>query len=110
VPDIAIDARVRNRSESLPRPSQACKSIADAFGGVDGFVLAHDRVGGFAGIVQAPAWQAVGQVVPWSRGARRTPLSRRTIVASCEHKSFASPGETRTFEKGRVDLMNIGGG
>ncbi len=31
-------------------------------------------------------------------------------MASSEHKAFASPDETRAFEKGQVDLLNIGGG
>jgi hypothetical protein len=30
-------------------------------------------------------------------------------MASAEHKRFDSADETRTFEKGRVDLLNIGG-
>ncbi len=30
-------------------------------------------------------------------------------MASAEHKRFDSPDETRAFEKGRVDLLNIGG-
>ncbi|MBI2862874.1 MAG: cupin domain-containing protein [Chloroflexi bacterium] len=29
---------------------------------------------------------------------------------SYEHKSMENPDETRTFEKGRVELVNIGGG
>jgi hypothetical protein len=28
---------------------------------------------------------------------------------SAEHKDFASPDETRTFEKGKIDLLTIGG-
>jgi quercetin dioxygenase-like cupin family protein len=31
-------------------------------------------------------------------------------MAGAEQKSFAHPDETRPFEKGRVDLLNIGGG
>ncbi|MEW6364786.1 MAG: cupin domain-containing protein [Acidobacteriota bacterium] len=31
-------------------------------------------------------------------------------MASAEFKSFASPDEVRTFEKGRLELINIGGG
>ena len=31
-------------------------------------------------------------------------------VASYEVKDLRSPDETRTFEKGRLDLINIGGG
>jgi quercetin dioxygenase-like cupin family protein len=31
-------------------------------------------------------------------------------VANAEHKKFASPDETRTFPKGKVELLNIGGG
>lgn len=31
-------------------------------------------------------------------------------MASMEHKNFASSDETRTFEKGKVDLIDIGGG
>jgi len=31
-------------------------------------------------------------------------------MASYEHKDLKSPDETRTFEKGRLDLINIGGG
>lgn len=27
-----------------------------------------------------------------------------------EHKNFAAPDETRTFAKGKVELLNIGGG
>jgi quercetin dioxygenase-like cupin family protein len=30
-------------------------------------------------------------------------------MASAEQKTFASPDETRTFEKGKLDLLNIGG-
>ena len=32
------------------------------------------------------------------------------VVAHAEHKSFTSPDEVRTFEKGRLDLIKIGGG
>jgi hypothetical protein len=31
-------------------------------------------------------------------------------MASYERKDLKSPDETRTFEKGRVELINIGGG
>src|SRR3989304_581146 len=31
-------------------------------------------------------------------------------MASAERKDLGSPDETRTFEKGNVDLVNIGGG
>jgi quercetin dioxygenase-like cupin family protein len=31
-------------------------------------------------------------------------------MASAEHKDLKSPDETRTFEKGKVELINIGGG
>jgi hypothetical protein len=31
-------------------------------------------------------------------------------MASAEQKQFTSPDETRSFEKGRVDLLNIGDG
>ncbi|MGE0544434.1 MAG: cupin domain-containing protein [Dehalococcoidia bacterium] len=31
-------------------------------------------------------------------------------MASAEQKQFTSPDETRTFEKGKVDLLNIGDG
>ena len=31
-------------------------------------------------------------------------------MASSERKALDAPDETRTFEKGRVDLINIGGG
>ncbi len=31
-------------------------------------------------------------------------------MATAEHKSFRASDETRTFPKGRVDLLNIGGG
>ena len=31
-------------------------------------------------------------------------------VATYERKDLRSPDETRTFEKGRLDLINIGGG
>lgn len=31
-------------------------------------------------------------------------------MAKPEHKRFASPDETRKFEKGRVDLVNFGNG
>ena len=31
-------------------------------------------------------------------------------MASAERKNLKSPDETRTFEKGNVDLVNIGGG
>jgi len=33
-----------------------------------------------------------------------------TRMASAERKNLKSPDETRTFEKGNVDLVNIGGG
>jgi hypothetical protein len=32
-----------------------------------------------------------------------------TTAAKTEHKSFAEPDETRTFERGRVDLVDIAG-
>lgn len=31
-------------------------------------------------------------------------------MSKTEFKDFSSPDETRTFEKGKVDLINIGGG
>jgi hypothetical protein len=31
-------------------------------------------------------------------------------MAAAEHKMFARPDEVRTFEKGRLELVNIGGG
>jgi quercetin dioxygenase-like cupin family protein len=31
-------------------------------------------------------------------------------MANAEHKKFGSPDETRTFPKGKVELLNIGGG
>jgi hypothetical protein len=31
-------------------------------------------------------------------------------MAATEHKMFARPDDVRTFEKGRVELVNIGGG
>ena len=31
-------------------------------------------------------------------------------MANAEHKQFTSADETRTFEKGKLDLVNIGGG
>jgi quercetin dioxygenase-like cupin family protein len=31
-------------------------------------------------------------------------------MAKAEQKAFDKPDETRTFEKGKVDLINIGGG
>lgn len=31
-------------------------------------------------------------------------------MASAEHKGFAHPDETRPFEKGRIEVLNIGGG
>ncbi len=31
-------------------------------------------------------------------------------MASVEHKNFSSSDETRTFENGKVDLIDIGGG
>ena len=31
-------------------------------------------------------------------------------MAKAERKSFSSPDETQTFEKGKVDLVKIGGG
>jgi quercetin dioxygenase-like cupin family protein len=34
----------------------------------------------------------------------------RPTVATYERKDLRSPDETRTFEKGRLDLINIGGG
>ncbi len=30
-------------------------------------------------------------------------------MASAEQKTFGAPDETRTFEKGKLDLLNIGG-
>ena len=30
-------------------------------------------------------------------------------MASAEHKSFNAPDETRSFERGKVELLNIGG-
>lgn len=30
-------------------------------------------------------------------------------MAEAEQKAFTTPDETRTFEKGRVDLLDIGG-
>ena len=33
-----------------------------------------------------------------------------TTALRYERKEFKSPDETRTFEKGRLDLINIGGG
>ena len=33
-----------------------------------------------------------------------------TTALRYERKGFKSPDETRTFEKGRLDLINIGGG
>jgi hypothetical protein len=29
-------------------------------------------------------------------------------MAAAEHKTFRTPDETRTFEQGKVDLLNIG--
>jgi len=34
----------------------------------------------------------------------------RPAAATYERKNLRSPDETRTFEKGRADLINIGGG
>ena len=31
-------------------------------------------------------------------------------MAKWEHKAFKSPDEVRTFEKGKLELLNIGGG
>ena len=31
-------------------------------------------------------------------------------MAKWEHKTFKSPDEVRTFEKGKLELLNIGGG
>ena len=31
-------------------------------------------------------------------------------MAKSEHKAFKSPDEIRTFEKGKLELLNIGGG
>jgi hypothetical protein len=31
-------------------------------------------------------------------------------MASAEHKGFASPDEVRPFEKGKAELLNMGGG
>ena len=31
-------------------------------------------------------------------------------MTNSEHKKFQSPDEVRTFEKGKVELLNIGGG
>ena len=31
-------------------------------------------------------------------------------MSEAEHKRFTSPDETRPFEKGKVELLNIGGG
>jgi quercetin dioxygenase-like cupin family protein len=35
---------------------------------------------------------------------------KEQIMASAEQKQFSAPDETRTFEKGQVDLLNIGNG
>jgi hypothetical protein len=35
---------------------------------------------------------------------------REIIMASSEHKQFASPDETRPFEKGRMEILNMSGG
>jgi quercetin dioxygenase-like cupin family protein len=32
------------------------------------------------------------------------------MMASAEHKGFARADDVRTFEKGRIELLNIGGG
>ncbi len=31
-------------------------------------------------------------------------------MASYEHKSYESPDETRTFENGKAEILNVGGG
>ena len=31
-------------------------------------------------------------------------------MAAAEHKTFGMPDETRSFERGQLDLLNIGGG
>ena len=35
---------------------------------------------------------------------------RKEAMAKSEHKAFKSPDEVRTFEKGKLELLNIGGG
>jgi quercetin dioxygenase-like cupin family protein len=36
-------------------------------------------------------------------------VEKEPKMASAEQKTFATPDETRGFEKGKVDLLNIGG-
>lgn len=38
-----------------------------------------------------------------------TPTTMLDILATTEYKNFAKPDEVRTFPKGRVELINIGG-
>src|SRR5947209_18120007 len=38
-----------------------------------------------------------------------TPVMRRKAMAAAERKEFRTPDETRSFEKGRLDLLQIGG-
>lgn len=45
--------------------------------------------------------------------AKPTPRKRavrKVVAAKAERKHFRSPDEVRTFEKGTVELLNIGGG
>jgi hypothetical protein len=37
-------------------------------------------------------------------------LPKEGVMAKAEQKDFKSPDETRKFEKGKLDLLNIGGG
>ncbi len=39
----------------------------------------------------------------------QTPTTMETVLAKSEAKSFEKPDEVRTFPKGRVELINIGG-
>src|SRR4030043_137104 len=54
-------------------------------------------------------WSALRQATYSSHEERRI-ITRRITMASYERKDLKSPDETRTFEKGRLDLINIGGG
>jgi quercetin dioxygenase-like cupin family protein len=37
-------------------------------------------------------------------------MEKQGISAKVEYKQFANPDEVRTFEKGKLELLNIGGG
>jgi hypothetical protein len=43
------------------------------------------------------------------RCGRRTVMTGNAVTAQAEQKSFGTPDETRTFERGTLDLLRVGG-